>query len=57
MDITELVTTLENATELSVVNTSLVALVDTLLSNGTITEQTDLAKLARLRAQINIVLS
>lgn len=56
MTTTEIITTLENATTLVDINTSLSALFDTLLNNGKITDVADLEKIARLRARTNIEL-
>jgi len=56
MTINEIITTLENATTSQDINSGLTALFDTLLNNGTITDQEVLSKLARLRAKINIEL-
>ena len=55
MNISEIITTLETTNDLQVINSALTNLCDIILSNSTISDD-DKAKLARLRAQVNIIL-
>lgn len=57
MNIQEIITLVENADDLQDVNSALTSLCDIILSKGTITNEQDLAKVARLRARINIELT
>jgi hypothetical protein len=56
MTIPEIIKSIENATTLVDINTGLTSLCDIILSNSTMSDE-DNAKLARLRAQVTIVLS